>query len=94
MKCGFNVPGDAIFDEIRAGNVPRCTACKEKIAEEELKPQGLKRKRSSNGQQKDRKVSDDSSDEDDYEIPTPGVMKVSDHSVPCLISSILTNNIA
>ncbi|KGO37944.1 Sirtuin family [Penicillium expansum] len=75
VKCGFNVPGDAIFDEIRAGNVPRCTACKEKIAEEELKPQGLKRKRSSNGQQKDRKVSDDSSDEDDYEIPTPGVMK-------------------
>lgn len=79
MKCGFNVPGDTIFDEIRAGNVPHCTACKESIAKRELKPQGLKRKRSSNGHQKDRKVSGDSSDEDDYEIPTPGVMKVSDH---------------
>lgn len=94
VKCGFNVPGDAIFDEIRAGNVPHCTACKKKIAEEEFKPQGIKRKRSSNGQQKDRKVSDDSLDEDDYEIPTPGVMKVSDHVVPCLFSSILTTSIA
>jgi hypothetical protein len=71
------VNGDAIFGEIKAGKVPECTVCKERIAEEALKSQGLKRKRSSNGQQKDRKVSD-SSDEDDYEIPTPGVMKVGD----------------
>jgi predicted RNA-binding Zn-ribbon protein involved in translation (DUF1610 family) len=89
VKCGFNAPGDAILDEIRAGNVPHCTVCKERIAEEELKPQGLKRKRSSNGQQKDRKVSDESSDEDDYEIPTPGVMKVSAHSIPCLLYLLL-----
>ncbi|KAJ5567416.1 hypothetical protein N7535_006722 [Penicillium sp. DV-2018c] len=74
VKCRFKVPGKAIFDEVREGNIPYCTACKERIAAEELKSQGLKRKRSSNGQQKDRKISD-SSDEDDYEIPTPGVMK-------------------
>lgn len=75
VKCQFKVNGDAIFDEIKEGKIPECSACKEMIAEEALQPQGLKRKRSSNGQQKDRKV-DDSSDEDDYEIPTPGVMKV------------------
>ncbi|KAJ5297640.1 hypothetical protein PENANT_c005G03364 [Penicillium antarcticum] len=75
VKCKFKVTGDEIFGEIKEGNVPECTACKKVIAEDSLKSQGLKRKRSSNGQQKDRKVSDDSSDEDDYEIPTPGVMK-------------------
>ncbi|KAJ5362232.1 hypothetical protein N7541_003076 [Penicillium brevicompactum] len=75
VKCQFKVNGDAIFGEIKEGNIPECSACKERIAEEALQPQGLKRKRSSNGQQKDRKVPDDSSDEDDYEIPTPGVMK-------------------
>jgi NAD-dependent histone deacetylase SIR2 len=75
VKCLHKVNGDAIFNEIKEGNVPECTVCKERIAEEASKSQGLKRKRSSNGQHKDRKVSD-SSDEDDYEIPTPGVMKV------------------
>lgn len=80
VKCNFKVPGDAIFKEIREGNIPECTVCCETIAQEALKPQGLKRKRSSNGQHKNRKGFDDSSDEDDYEIPTPGVMKVSLHS--------------
>ncbi|KAJ5732672.1 NAD-dependent protein deacetylase h.t1.c1 [Penicillium malachiteum] len=73
VKCNFKVPGDAIFDDIREGKVPECSACVESIAT--LKPQGLKRKRSSTGNQKDRKEFEDSSDEDDYEIPTPGVMK-------------------
>ncbi|KAJ5168272.1 NAD-dependent protein deacetylase h.t1.c1 [Penicillium canariense] len=75
VKCNIKVPGDAIFSDIKEGNIPECTACHEAIAQEALRPQGLKRKRSSNGQQKDRKEYEDSSDEDDYEIPTPGVMK-------------------
>lgn len=94
VKCQYKVSGDAIFGEIRKGNIPYCIVCKERIAEEGLKSQGLKRKRSSNGQQKDRKVSDDSSDEDDYEIPTPGVMKVSGCSVRFVLSSMLTNSVA
>jgi NAD-dependent SIR2 family protein deacetylase len=81
VKCLHKVNGDAIFDEIKEGNVPECIVCKERIAEDALKSQGLKRKRSANGHQKDRKVSDDSSDEGDYEIPTPGVMKVGDSPV-------------
>lgn len=84
VKCQFKVPGDAIFNDIKDGVTPECTVCKQEIADDALKPQGLKRKRSKNGQQKDRKNSD-SSDEDDYEIPTPGVMKVSRRlSWPCL----------
>ncbi|KAJ6017630.1 NAD-dependent protein deacetylase h.t1.c1 [Penicillium sp. IBT 35674x] len=73
VKCNFKVPGDAIFDDIREGKIPECKACIQSIEQEALKPQGLKRKRSSNGNQKDRK--EESSDEEDYEIPTPGVMK-------------------
>ncbi|KAJ6171072.1 NAD-dependent protein deacetylase h.t1.c1 [Penicillium chermesinum] len=75
VKCGFKVSGDAIFDEIKEGKIPECSACREEIAKDALKPQGLKRKRSTNGQQKDRKEYEDSSDEEDYDIPTPGVMK-------------------
>jgi NAD-dependent SIR2 family protein deacetylase len=93
VKCQFKVTGDEIFGEIKKGNVPECTACQKRIAEESLKSQGLKRKRSSNGQQKDRKVSDDSSDED-YEIPTPGVMKVSRGLVQPSLSIILTRCVA
>lgn len=78
VKCAFKVSGDAIFDDIKEGKIPECSACRELISSDALKPQGLKRKRSSNGHQKDRKEFDDSSDEDDYEIPSPGVMKVSD----------------
>ncbi|KAJ5905507.1 NAD-dependent protein deacetylase h.t1.c1 [Penicillium subrubescens] len=75
VKCKFKVLGDVIFGDIRDGKIPECTACQEAIARDALQPQGLKRKRSSSGHQKDRKEFEDSSDEDDYEIPTPGVMK-------------------
>ena len=76
VKCHHKVTGDAIFNEIKEGIIPECAVCRKRIAEEGLKPQGLKRKRSTSYQQKDRKEFEDSSDEDDYEIPTPGVMKV------------------
>ncbi|KAJ5482651.1 NAD-dependent protein deacetylase h.t1.c1 [Penicillium diatomitis] len=75
VKCGFKVPGEAIFDDIREGRIPQCTACRDTLAQEALKPQGLKRKRSSTGDHKDRKGLEDSSEEDDYDIPEPGVMK-------------------
>ncbi|KAJ5133669.1 hypothetical protein N7526_005034 [Penicillium atrosanguineum] len=75
VKCHHKVSGDAIFNEIKEGVIPECALCRKRIAEEGLKLQGVKRKRSTNYQQKDRKKFEDSSDEDDYEIPTPGVMK-------------------
>ncbi|KAI9932934.1 NAD-dependent histone deacetylase sir2 [Aspergillus wentii] len=76
VKCNYKVQGDAIFDEIKKGAIPECDSCKKLLADDALRPQGLKRKRSSNGAQKNRKDNnEDSSDEEDYEIPTPGVMK-------------------
>jgi NAD-dependent SIR2 family protein deacetylase len=78
-KCQFKVPGEAIFETVKAGKIPECKRCKEQIS---LQPQGMKRKRSSNGLHKNRKKDDldNSSDQDDYDIPTPGVMKVSFYS--------------
>ncbi|KAJ5596683.1 NAD-dependent protein deacetylase h.t1.c1 [Penicillium hetheringtonii] len=75
VKCKHRVSGDAIFDEIKEGKIPECSLCRQNIEADALKPRGLKRKRSSNGYQKDRKNFEDSSDEEDFEIPTPGVMK-------------------
>ncbi|KAL5332928.1 hypothetical protein BJX70DRAFT_392585 [Aspergillus crustosus] len=76
VKCQYKVSGDEIYDDIKKGVVPECAQCRKQIAEEAGKPQGKKRKRNSSGAHKDRKNDEvDSSDEDDYEIPTPGVMK-------------------
>ncbi|KAL3464741.1 hypothetical protein BJX64DRAFT_275651 [Aspergillus heterothallicus] len=76
VKCQYKVPGDAIYDEIKKGVVPECAQCRKQIAEDALKPQGQKRKRNSSSAHRDRKADgDDSSDDEDYEIPTPGVMK-------------------
>lgn len=77
VKCQYKVSGDEIFEDIKNGVVPECASCKKLIAEDALKPQGMKRKRSSNSIHKDRKGDDGDSDDDDYEIPTPGVMKAS-----------------
>lgn len=65
------------MEDIKKGAIPECVECKKKLDDGLLKPQGMKRKRSSNGTQKDRKDQDSSEDEDDYELPTPGIMKVS-----------------
>lgn len=73
-KCGFRVPGDAIFDTVKSGKIPVCKPCKEQLA---LKPQALKRKRSSSGLHRKKGSLDNDSDEEDYDIPVPGVMKVS-----------------
>ncbi|KAL2865473.1 uncharacterized protein BJX67DRAFT_373114 [Aspergillus lucknowensis] len=76
LKCQYKVPGDEIYDEIKKGVVPECAQCRKQIAQDALKPQGQKRKRHSNSVHRDRKSDgEDSSDDDDYEIPTPGVMK-------------------
>lgn len=75
FKCQHKVPGDTIMEDIKKGVIPECVECKKRLDDDLLKPQGMKRKRSSNGTQKDRKDQDSSDDEDDYELPTPGIMK-------------------
>ena len=77
VKCQYQVSGDALYEDIRKGNVPECTSCQKEIEEDSLRPQGQKRKRSTNGTHKSRNSDgDESSEEEDYELPTPGVMKV------------------
>lgn len=77
MKCAHKVSGDEILEDTKKGVVPECARCKEELANQS---QGMKRKRSSTGsQEKSRKNNDreeSSGDEEDYDIPTPGVMKV------------------
>lgn len=79
VKCEHKVLGDEIFGDIRKGVIPECSSCRKKLEDDSLKPQGLKRKRSTSATQKRRKADgeESSDDDEDYELPTPGVMKVS-----------------
>jgi len=72
-KCRYRIPGEDIFDDIRAQRIAECKKCIHEIATQ--KP-GMKRKRSSNGHKKRRPGGDDDDDSDGaYDIPQPGVMK-------------------
>ncbi|KAH7095811.1 DHS-like NAD/FAD-binding domain-containing protein [Paraphoma chrysanthemicola] len=73
-KCKYNVPGEDIFDSVRAQKPAECKRCVEQIAAQ--KP-GLKRKRTSNGNGARKKRSSDEDSESDgaYDIPQPGIMK-------------------
>ncbi|OCK74640.1 NAD-dependent histone deacetylase SIR2 [Lepidopterella palustris CBS 459.81] len=72
-KCGFKIPGEEIFADIRAQKVAECKRC---IQELQAPRSGMKRKRSSNGSKKRRHAGGDDDDSDGaYDIPQPGVMK-------------------
>ncbi|KAJ4407568.1 NAD-dependent histone deacetylase sir2 [Didymella pomorum] len=73
-KCKYNVPGEDIFDSVRAMKPAECKRCVEEIASQ--KP-GMKRKRASNGHPARKKRSSDEDSESDgaFDIPQPGIMK-------------------
>ncbi|KAF3043496.1 NAD-dependent histone deacetylase sir2 [Didymella heteroderae] len=73
-KCKYNVPGEDIFDSVRAMKPAECKRCMEEIASQ--KP-GMKRKRTSNGHGARKKRSSDEDSESDgaFDIPQPGIMK-------------------
>ncbi|KAI8626478.1 DHS-like NAD/FAD-binding domain-containing protein [Xylariaceae sp. FL1651] len=78
QRCGHKVRGDTIFDDIKAGKIPRCGKCIVALKARGLGP--LKRKRSSNSasSKRSRRNFDDFDDDDDdgaYDIPQAGVMK-------------------
>ncbi|KAI0441456.1 DHS-like NAD/FAD-binding domain-containing protein [Xylaria telfairii] len=79
QRCGHKVRGDTIFDDIKAGKIPRCGKCITALRSKGIGP--LKRKRSSNGTSKKSRRNfegfDDDDDDDDgtYDIPQAGVMK-------------------
>ncbi|KAI4616102.1 hypothetical protein J4E83_006772 [Alternaria metachromatica] len=72
-KCKFKVPGEDIFDCVRAQKPAECKRCKDEIAAQPSK----KRKRTSNGNVARKKRSSDEDSESDgaFDIPQPGIMK-------------------
>ncbi|KAK5987838.1 NAD-dependent protein deacetylase hst1 [Cladobotryum mycophilum] len=71
VQCGYQIQGEKIFPEIKAGKIPKCTKCVQS-----LRPPAVKRKRSAGAEKKRRRWSQDSSDdESEYDIPSAGVMK-------------------
>ncbi|KAI0186686.1 SIR2-like protein [Xylaria flabelliformis] len=78
QRCGHKVRGDTIFDDIKAGKIPRCGKCIAALRAKGIGP--LKRKRSSNSTSKKSRRNFDGFDDDDdddgtYDIPQAGVMK-------------------
>ncbi|KAI1124554.1 DHS-like NAD/FAD-binding domain-containing protein [Nemania abortiva] len=79
QRCGHKVRGDTIFDDIRAGKIPRCGKCITALRARGTGP--MKRKRSNNsasGKRARRNFDDFDDDDDDdslYDIPQAGVMK-------------------
>lgn len=67
QECGYNVPGDQIHDEIRAGAVPRCRVCIARLQKLRISnSSGMKRKRSGNGSKaRKNKAALNAWDEDD-----------------------------
>ncbi|KAH6980445.1 DHS-like NAD/FAD-binding domain-containing protein [Ilyonectria destructans] len=73
VQCGYRMPGEKIFPEIKADKNPRCPRCIQT-----LRATGgtLKRKRSACPEGRRRRCSsDDSSYDTEYDIPTACVMK-------------------
>lgn len=80
MECNYKVRGEEIYKDLKAGRVPHCDRCIRNIRQ--AKPAGIKRKRSSGGIQKSKKMRkeyEDSTDDEDYDIAVAGVMKVRSH---------------
>lgn len=78
-KCGHQVDGTEILAAVRAKQIAYCKKCVQNV---ELRPPILKRKRGPDDGRRSSKhrrryfEDDDSSDEGQYDIPQPGVMKV------------------
>ncbi|KAH8598830.1 DHS-like NAD/FAD-binding domain-containing protein [Bisporella sp. PMI_857] len=75
VECHYKVPGETIYDDIKAGRIPNCERCTS-LLQAEKRPR--KRKRSRNGQDKKRRrgASGYSTDDDESDdVPQAGVMK-------------------
>lgn len=76
VKCGYKVPGQDIFPDLKRGRVAKCEKCI-KTAEQANAALKRKRKRTSEGPRKNKRFAEDSSaDEDEGNYYDAGVMKV------------------
>lgn len=95
IQCNYQVQGEEIFPDIKAGKIPRCPRCIQK-----LNPPGgrTKRKRSAGpgGSRRRRGRGEDDSEESEYDIPQAGVMKPDitffGEALPDAFSKRLTEN--
>jgi NAD-dependent histone deacetylase SIR2 len=84
IECKYRIKGEEIYEEVKAGKVPRCDRCKRRLARSG-ESVGMKRKRSANGKSHSkprRKGEYDSSGEEEYDVTAAGVMKVCHHHIP------------
>lgn len=98
VECKYQVPGESIFADIKAGHIPRCDKCIASLRAVRA-PAAMKRKRSQNGNDKKKRrfdVDDDDTSEEDYDIPAAGVMKPDitffGEALPDKFSDRLTNH--
>ncbi|KAL8839494.1 MAG: hypothetical protein Q9170_001717 [Blastenia crenularia] len=76
LECKYRVRGEEIYKDLKAGRVARCDRCIRTLRQ--VKPFGIKRKRSMNGlpsSKKKRQSYEDSTDDEEYDIAVAGVMK-------------------
>ncbi|KAL8696197.1 MAG: hypothetical protein Q9201_007778 [Fulgogasparrea decipioides] len=76
VECGYRVKGEEIFNDLKAGRVARCDRCVRTLRQ--IKPFGIKRKRSTSGfmtSKKKRQSYEDSTDDEEYDVAVAGVMK-------------------
>lgn len=74
QKCGYKVPGETIFADIKASRIPRCDKCITNLRANGTSKRKRGKKRSSSGR-RSRYNSDDTDDDDDFNIPEAGIMK-------------------
>jgi NAD+-dependent protein deacetylase SIR2 len=74
QKCGFKVPGETIYADIKAGRIPRCDKCIANLRANGTAKRKRGKKRSSSGR-RSRYSSDDTDEDDDFDIPEAGIMK-------------------
>ncbi|XWW98801.1 hypothetical protein V2A60_006804 [Cordyceps javanica] len=87
VQCAYQIPGERIFPDIRAGVIPRCPRCAQAAAASAAASRASsssKRRRTTERKRRrwSATVPDDSSDDDDdgtrssaYHVPATGVMK-------------------
>jgi NAD+-dependent protein deacetylase SIR2 len=73
QKCGYQVIGESIYADIKAGKIPRCDKCISSLRANGASKR-KRTKRSSSGR-RSRYSSNDSDEDDDFDMPEAGIMK-------------------
>ena len=75
QRCGHKANGDEIHDDIKAGKIPRCSACI--LRSQQIRPAALKRKRSTDHRRNKSRQREDSDSSSEADLAEEiGIMKV------------------